>query len=173
MVSKRKKPSKLGHDPLAWISGEDVREIQEQNNVEAETPKETDSFSKDPEPLIDAPMVENKAIEAEELNNTDEITDGDSKEEVESMIDLPIYFGIAQVADVYSQMQSVLEQDSNTIEIKAEDIESIDAAAIQLLIAFSLKAKDKNKTIEWKAISSRLEEAMDVLQVKEYLGVAA
>lgn len=179
MVSRRKKSSKMGHDPLAWISEEDAKKIQEKNNVSVEVGgKKIASVEENVNESVEVSVSIDEGMTAD-IADTQETTEeqagkiSGSCEEVGNMIDLPIYFGIAQVSDVCTRMKEILENSDNTIEIKAEDIESVDAAAIQLLIAFSIKVKSQNKTIVWKGISSKLKDAMEILQVKEYLGVAA
>ena len=58
-----------------------------------------------------------------------------------AMLELPIYFGIAQVGEVYENMKTVAENAGEEVKIKADDIESIDAAALQLLLVFIKQLK--------------------------------
>jgi len=164
MATKGKK-SKLGHDPLSWISEADAAEIQQEN----EHPKQQETVD-----VIEEPVVEettHAVIEATVEEPDAEIENGDSKEI--NMLDLPLYFGIAQVAEVYAQMQEILASDIDCIEIQAEDIESIDASAVQLLVVFVNAAKSKNKEIVWKGVSSKLNEAVTMFQLNNQLDMAA
>jgi len=168
MATKGKK-SKLGHDPLSWISETDAAEIQQQNNHKEEQQEIVEEIEEVEAVEEIRSEIEIKETDFSESNDCAE--QSDSKEIM--MLDLPLYFGIAQVADVYIQMQEVLESDMTNIEIQAEDIESIDAAAIQLLVAFVNAAKSKGKKILWKGISDKLNDAVVVFQLNNQLEMAA
>jgi len=58
------------------------------------------------------------------------------------------------------------------IEIRAEDVESIDTAALQLLISFVNEAKSKGKSIKWESCSDKLEDSSGLLAIKEGLGIS-
>lgn len=165
MATKGKK-SKLGHDPLSWISEADAAEIQQEN----EHPAQQETVDVIEEPIVEETVeavIEETTIEEPEA----QIEKGDSKEI--NMLDLPLYFGIAQVAEVYTQMQEILASDTGSIEIQAEDIESIDASAVQLLLVFVNAAKSKDKKIVWKGVSDKLNEAVTMFQLNNQLDMAA
>lgn len=171
---KKKSSSKLGHDPLSWIDENDAEKLKKQNQPVNQT---TEGRS--------GSMPEEKVAEGEEVSleepvdqpevSSEEVTPAveSEKSEDENMLDLPVYFGIAQVADVYQQMKSIIESDSNAIDIKAGDIESIDTAALQLLSAFIKQAEENNKSVSWSSRSEKIDSAIAVLNMAESLSVAS
>ena len=90
----------------------------------------------------------------------------------QTVFELPPYFGIAQVAATKESMQSFLQSSGGEIEIQAEDVDSIDTAALQLLISFIKEAKSKGKNIKWGSTSGKLESSVELLAIKEELGIA-
>ena len=89
------------------------------------------------------------------------------------MLDLPFHFGISQVGDVYHKMESLLNSDSELIEIQGEDIESIDSAAIQLLTIFIIKAKADGKSIKWLNTSEKLRLSVNTLGINNFLELSS
>ncbi len=167
-MSAKGKKSKLGHDPLAWISEEDAAEIQQANSHLQEELNEHEEIDSVDQTDTSHEVLDDKAVNKE--SNT-HLIDADSKESL--MLDLPLYFGIAQVAEVYEQMKEMVESNAATVEIQAEDIESIDASAIQLLIVFVIALKAKGKKVVWKGVSKKLSDAALMFQVNDHIDMVA
>ena len=159
---KKAKSSKLGHDPLSWIDETEAESLKAQNESKTES-----------ENLVEDAVEEVVASEDQEVGeeNNAVVTEVENTEENE-MFELPLYFGIAQVADVRGQMESLLNSEVDELEIKCEEIESIDTAAIQLLIAFVQDANKKGKSIKWVGQSEKLKSAIDLLNVKDAIAIA-
>jgi len=150
----RKKKTKLGHDPLDWVSDEDAEQLKKEV-------KEDD-------------VVVEKEIEAVEPDKIESVVEENQEDAMseQTIFELPPYFGIAQVAATKESMQSFLQNSGDEFEIKAGDVESIDTAALQLLTSFVKEAKSKGKNIKWGSASDKLESAVELLAIKEELGIA-
>lgn len=150
----RKAKGKLGHDPLAWISDEDAEEFKDEINENNVVNREIEAIESDEvEPVV-------KKTQEEEIMNE------------QTIFKLPPYFSIAQVDSVKKSMQSFLQASGEEIEIESEDVESIDTAALQLLISFIKEVRSKGKSIKWRSISNKIESSIDLLSIKEESAVA-
>ena len=152
--ASRKKKDKLGHDPLAWISDEDAEQLKKE--------------VKEDDVVVEK---ETEAIKPDEIESVVEETQEDAMSE-QTIFELPPYFGIAQVAETKESMQSFLQSSGDEIEIEAEDVDSIDTAALQLLTSFIKEAKSKGKNIKWRSTSNKLESSVELLAIKKELGIA-
>jgi ABC-type transporter Mla MlaB component len=155
-----KKKAKLGHDPLAWISDDDVATLK--NEVGSEEVK------------VEQVKFDDVELPVEDVQPEEIVVDKEQEEEVmseQTIFELPPYFGIAQVAVTKESMQAFLQNSTEEIEIEAEDVESIDTAALQLLLSFIKEAKLKNKSIKWKSMSDKLEGSIELLAIKEDLAI--
>ena len=153
-AGSKKSKNKLGHDPLAWLDNEII------------------------DPVSDEVPADDVMIESEEvvqLNNeqqkdsvVEQATGDDVKINNESVnvLELPVYFGIAQVEEMHKSMKVIIEQGVDTVEVKADDNESIDAAALQLLIVFFQHMKNIGKTITITALSDRLKAAVELINIE-------
>lgn len=146
----RPKKNKLGHDPLDWISDEDAAQLKSETKKSDVT-------------------AEKEIAEIEPV--TEEAREKDIMSE-QTIFELPPYFGIAQVASIKEAMQSFLKNSTDEIEIEAEGVESIDTAALQLLISFVKQAKSKGKSVKWKSVSNKLESSSELLAIKEELSLS-
>jgi len=170
MANKGKK-SKLGHDPLSWICEEDAVVIQQENSHQEKIKEEIKEENTENIEIVEETITENIIHETVSEESITQLDNSEMKEI--KMLDLPLYFGIAQVAEVYAQMQELLVLETECIKIQAEDIESIDASAIQLLVVFVKTATNKGKKIEWQGVSDKLHDAVLVFQLNDQLDMAA
>lgn len=83
-----------------------------------------------------------------------------------AVLTLPVYFGIAHSADVCRQMREILASGCSVVSIAAADVESLDAAGLQCLLAFSRQAQSQGVTLEWSQRSPK------ILEVSQLAGVA-
>lgn len=88
-----------------------------------------------------------------------------------SRISLPADFRIAEVAGVHQQMLSALQQGPVTLDGAA--VEKVDAAALQLLLAFERAAQAQNVQSHWTAASRPLIEAAELAGLAKTLALPA
>lgn len=149
--SAKNKVSKLGHDPLSWINDPEI-EIENTSNSDEASSLQDRLDTNQP--------------------NSDEVAAVSEMLEDNTMLDLPSYFGIAQVSTVYEEMQLILALKIDEIEINAADIESIDTAAIQLLIVFVDQATKSGKSIKWLVTTDKFKVAVTTLNLNNALNLA-
>jgi len=77
---------------------------------------------------------------------------------------------IANVADLHSKITSVLEI-SSIIELDAQEVEKVDTAGLQLLVALSQELEKSDGHLLWKAPSDTLNEAIKITGMTPYLAI--
>jgi len=82
-----------------------------------------------------------------------------------STLNLPVYFGIAQSSDVCSEMRQLMDSGCKTIEIAGGEVESFDAAAVQLMMAFHNQAVAAGVEIKWSGCSQKISEVKNLMGV--------
>ena len=163
MAPRKKSNSKLGHDPLAWLDDESAETEKQPAKKQASKVVEEEQVVEPKEPSSDVAVDEvSEVVETEPVIETDKKTTGDS-----NMMELPMYFGIAQVAEVHEQLKQLMQQGSEQIEIKADDIENIDTAAIQLLLSLIKQAEADNKTVKITSSSEKLKQVLNLLDIEQ------
>ena len=172
MASRSKsKVSKLGHDPLAWMDEEDLPAKEgspdQMKDTEIEAPvaaTQAESISADEiEQSIETEVDEAQAEQTQQVPEPVEASSG--------RIDLPSYFGIAQVADCKLQMAQVLKSEDHELLVNVDELESIDTAAIQLLIGFKAAAEEADKSIRYVGQSEKLTNIVDLLNLRQVLAI--
>lgn len=88
-----------------------------------------------------------------------------------TIFEVPPYFGIAQVIETKESMASILNDSADQLLLEAEDVESIDTAALQLLVSFVKKAESESKVVSWKSCSDKLKTAAELLSLTEDLKI--
>ena len=175
------KVSKLGHDPLSWIDDAEAENLKQENRqkheisepVEQEdTGDTTENHEQAIAPVEEAPAEIEAPVEAVEEVVEEEVQVEPEAEEDSKMLDLPVYFGIAQVAEVYQKMQPLVESSDDPVEIKADDVESVDTAALQLLLGFVKQLEEKGKSVKWMGCSDKFNSSVIVLNMGETLGIS-
>jgi len=173
-IRKKSRPSKLGHDPLSWIDEKDIDDIAggDNDNPEsiAESKEENTESNHDEVDNLSVAMENNVNDNTEKDINKSEEMDEIHRENLD-MLDLTSHFGISRVADIYPQMQSLISSSSETLKISGGDIESVDTAALQLLLAFVAEAEKNGKKIEWESCSEKLRSSASLLNIEKSLGI--
>ena len=170
---------KLGHDPLAWLSGEEIQSLSKINDtVDPMTFKETKIENEkihvpgiEAEKNIDQPVAleeMTKDIDDVKASETGSLPGDEDKtqrtNEDDDMLILPEIFGIAQAEDMHGELSSLLAV-SGDIEIDASTIETLDASALQLLIAFIKECKSSGRNVIWKKSSAKIDSAASLLNI--------
>jgi ABC-type transporter Mla MlaB component len=75
---------------------------------------------------------------------------------------------ISMVTQKYKEFKELLDN-NQSIEISAEELQRVDGAGIQLLVALFREAKEKGLAISWHSTSESLLEAASLLGVKAQL----
>ncbi|MCW8853568.1 MAG: STAS domain-containing protein [Gammaproteobacteria bacterium] len=164
---------KLGHDPLAWISGNDDNVVSRANivvdpAVVLESNVEENKVAKPVVAVVEEPVVEIEQTEPEELivEKPAEVSNVKDK----TMLTLPDVFGIAQAAVMYDEMNEQLSS-MDEIQIDGSAVETVDASALQLLIALINECKSQGKKISWLKESDKINHSAKLLNLTESLGI--
>jgi len=86
-------------------------------------------------------------------------------------IKLQSELNIRQVAELKEQLNNALSADD--IVLDASAIEVVDAAGLQLLLAFIQQARLKNITIKWGDLSDGFLNAVKLMGLSDGLGLSA
>ncbi len=97
--------------------------------------------------------------------NSDKPNEKLQDENNDKILDLPPNFSISCVEEIYIAMNSILNEQAESIKIDAENVESVDTAAIQILHAFIEKANITGKQIHWKTRSEKIQKASEMLNI--------
>lgn len=141
----RNKISKLGHDPLAWM---------------AEPPDGSESST-----AADDSTMEDNSVASEDPPVTV------SNRSEQGVITLPERFGIAQLSDIHKDMRLLLAEDVAIIGVHGDRVESVDAAAMQLLVSFVAEARSNNKKVDFSRRSDKIDEVADLLDLRQALSL--
>ena len=172
----KKKPSRLGHDPLDFLDEDET--LDESGLSEAVTPQLDENIQPADEKLaaeflLDDTSVDEETIEkivtSEATNEeveVDDVIDIDTEVENPERLILPSNFTIYEVMDVDIQMKAILDSGCSSIELLGGDVESIDAAALQLLVSFLQQTRETGKNFNWKSCSDKIKEVADNLSIK-------
>ncbi|MGH1438801.1 MAG: STAS domain-containing protein [Cellvibrionaceae bacterium] len=75
---------------------------------------------------------------------------------------------ISNVADLHTKLTSALESSSN-IELDVHEVEKVDTAGLQLLVALHNELEKSDGNLTWKAPSEAFTEAVAVTGMTPYL----
>lgn len=81
-------------------------------------------------------------------------------------------FGIQVVSDLKAELESAIEADDKIV-LDASDVESMDTAALQLLVAFVQHAALKKREFEWREPTDAFFDAVKLMGLNDVLGVRA
>ncbi len=82
---------------------------------------------------------------------------------------LPVQLDIAQVESVKDKMDKTLEKEVSTIEVKAEKVERMDSAGMQLLLSFRATIIESGRKMTLVKPSDDLMAAAELLGTSELL----
>lgn len=85
------------------------------------------------------------------------------------IIDCPAQMDIAGVSPLYEFLRSL--GDESALVLKADEVERIDTATLQLLVAFVRDAKHRQVSVSWQSPTAIVYEAAGLLGVKNELGL--
>lgn len=85
-------------------------------------------------------------------------------------IDLGDALGIADVSDLYEQLSEALKNAKDVV-FQAGDLEVVDSAALQLLVAYHREAPRFDLTVRWEQQSEALRQAATTLGLTSALGL--
>lgn len=80
--------------------------------------------------------------------------------------------GIQVVSDLKAELESAIEA-GDKIVLDASDVESMDTAALQLLVAFVQHAALKKREFEWREPTEAFLDAVKLMGLNDVLGVQA
>ena len=165
---------KLGHDPLAWISGNEGNVVSSANivvdpGVAVQADVEETKLDEIVEMVVEEPPVEVVEQKVAEVVITETpVETGDEKDQ--TMLNLPDVFGIAQAAVMYDEINKQLAA-KDEIKIDGSAVETVDASALQLLIALINECKAQGRKVSWHEKSDKINDYAKLLNLTEALGV--
>ena len=164
--------SKLGHDPLAWLSGNEENVVSDSNIViepEAVTQVEEKTVNESVEIEAEESLPESAVqVEAEIVLTERSAETANKKDEI--MLNLPDVFGIAQAEIMCQEMKDLLSS-TNEVKIDGSAVEMVDASALQLLIVLVNECKSQGKKISWHKNSDKIRDSANLLNLTESLGI--
>jgi len=176
VVDNSQLESKLGHDPLAWLSGDEEHVVSDSNIVvEPETVAQTEVEEKIVNEAVEIQVETEESLlestvqaETETVSSEQPAETGNKKDE--TMLNLPDVFGIAQAEIMYQEIKDLLSS-TDEIKIDGSAVEMIDASALQLLIALVNECKSQGKKISWHKNSDKIRDSANLLNLTESLGI--
>jgi len=172
VVDNSQLESKLGHDPLAWLSGDEEHAVSDSNIVvEPETVAQTEVEEKIVNEAVEVeePLLES-AVQAETETISSELPAETGNKKDETMLNLPDVFGIAQAEIMYQEIKDLLSS-TDEVKIDGSAVEMIDASALQLLIVLVNECKSQGKKISWHKNSDKIRDSANLLNLTESLGI--
>ena len=88
------------------------------------------------------------------------------------LLALPARLGIKNVSEWKSELAGLLKADCS-IKIDASAVESIDTAALQLLVAFVSQLKQQARALEWQQPTDAFLQHAHLIDVARHLGLEA
>jgi len=149
MVKRKTKPSALGDDPLAWIAGDDeakgkaIKKTKNKKTKRKKAKAKTNQKNK----------TQKRKVKADKTN---------------LVLDSIITINDAQT--MYTQLNSLLELKQD-ITIDASEVEMLDTAILQLLLAFVNKIKAQNRQVVWIKPSEEMINRAIMLNLNAGLGL--
>lgn len=138
----------IGFDPLAWME-------------EVPTPSSATGLDR----AVDAELVATDPSNIEVASHTDTSTSARPLENTiqasTTRIDLGSRVDITRVGELKGELTAALNLGTSLL-LVADQIERIDGAGLQLLLATTRKAEDQRLTVEWQQPSIALMEAATV-----------
>ena len=136
--------SLIGVDPLAWLSDEEKAAIANQKN---EAPEE------------ELPKEENQS-------SAEVVTDS------VYTVQLSNALTIRDISELIQELSNIGD-DKNELVFESEQVERVDAAAMQLLLGFYIFAVDAGKKVIWQKPSEALCNAVELLGLNEIIDISA
>lgn len=87
-----------------------------------------------------------------------------------TVIDCEPTIDIKIVAELYGHLKTALEQ-CHEVEINVADVQRVDAAVLQVFLAFVLEAQAKDMNVTWQGVSDAFQTAANLLGVGSRLGL--
>ena len=151
----------LGYDPLAWLREDDSDEpseaISDEVVASADAAVEAESAAVTAVAELEDPVeVESPATESE--------TPNDNVIRFDSGLD------IAAAAEIKERFDKVFEAAAD-IDVDAADLEMIDGAGLQLMLAITRQAESQSLNLNWKNVDENLQHAAKLLGLSESLSL--
>lgn len=87
----------------------------------------------------------------------------------ETTIDLPDSLTIHQIESQFGDLKIAFQSDASTLNLNAENLDTIDTSGLQVLLILVKDALSDNKTIIWHNISETLRTSAEKIGLSEKL----
>ncbi len=182
----KKSKSLIGVDPLAWLNEEELVDAggAEKQQVVVEAPEQkAEAKAEDPEAESTDHSDDSAAGSGkdETATQTLEPTEGEADMQndqssapmqestaVEANVKLDAVQNIATVSDLYERFTALLE-DQQTIVVDCDEVESIDAASLQLLLAVNVESMNRGVELELRNPSEEFVHTATLLGMQKEL----
>lgn len=85
---------------------------------------------------------------------------------------LPSHLTIAHVHGLHEEFDTIVDKkDCDCLILHGENVQRVDTAGVQLLLALVLASKDRQISISWDHPSEKLETAASILGLNDALGI--
>jgi len=144
--SNEDKSSLIGVDPLAWLSEEEKASVINENNITAS---------------------------AEENSTLDE-----SAEKLAEQTDTPCYIklqsaiSIRNITELMDELNNINPDETELI-FECDQVDKVDAAALQLLLGFYLFSIEAGKTVVWNNPSDAFCHGVELLGMRDIINLPA
>jgi anti-anti-sigma regulatory factor len=89
-------------------------------------------------------------------------------------VELPENLTIGHIHPLHEMFEALVDEQSHDhITLDGAKVQRVDTAAVQLLQAFVIAAKERQLRLEWINPSPKLTQAVDLLGMKSSLGLAS
>jgi len=153
-MARKKKSTKLGFDPLAWMKG-----------GPEPSPAEEKPAASDPEPA--APVEEKPAAP---IARKAPAAQPDIPEE--TVVSCGDALGMEDVGSLKERLSAALQSGGNIV-LDAADIHSAQTPGMQLFVTFVRATEDKGLQFEWRNPTQALKESARLLGLSDSLKLAA
>jgi ABC-type transporter Mla MlaB component len=178
--SRAKKSARMGHDQLTWMKGAQ-KPHTEMAKVEAGRDKGSDlieaQVAESVEDVAESPATGTQQDSDETVVQTAVVGSDGPEEQQEpaqrqdlKRVALDAQLGIAMVADLHTRLLPFLQQ-KKCVEIDASEVELVDTAALQLLVAFVKELRDRDVAVNWNKPSDTFCETARLLDLSDLLGL--
>ncbi len=147
------------NDPLSWVADKPPADA---SSRQEDVPQRVETQNND----------ENRKEEVEEVMAEENKVENDTGEAAGETVVLDEDMSIVQVARFRQTLLSSIDSGKDIV-IDAEKVEEIDAAGLQLLLAFVKAVKNAGRSVQWQSPSAEMLSAIDELAMAESLDLDA
>ena len=171
--SKKTPKSRIGHDPLAWLKDEETQQTAAPSRTTAASGTRRQAragSTRVGSGNTVRKVTKRKAGTTSNKTAAKKRASGSRAGAARQVVVLDESVGIADANTLYGQLKSLLGHEGRIV-VDAAKVETVDAAALQLLLAFVKARRDRSAEVSWDQPSEALCRAAAVLDIVGPLGL--